>query len=138
MIWKNFMLRRITKLSHYLGSSWIIRKLLNFTKSANNDYTSGFSNIGYFYLKGYGTDKDYERAFLWYTRAIDRGANNVFHIIGSMYSYGGYGVKRNYKEALAWFTKGTDRDNSDTEFGIGELYRYRTDKKQDYQKSLFW
>jgi TPR repeat protein len=57
------------------------KAFMNFTKSANNGYTSGFSNSGYLYLKGYGTDKDYEQAFLWYTRAIDRGANNVFILL---------------------------------------------------------
>lgn len=111
----------------------------SFTRSANNDYPSSCSNLGYLYIKGYGTEKDYSRGLVWFMRAIDRGGS-LYHIIGSIYLYGGNHVTQDSEKALDWFTKGlTSEDfSADSQFGMGELYSCSNYEERDNEKAFLW
>ena len=61
--------------------------------------------LGWYYLEGQGTAKDYEKALSWFNKSVENGSTNPFFYLGHMYEKG-FGVGKDLDQAKEWYTKG--------------------------------
>lgn len=111
-------------------------KIPNFISSSKEQGVSLFSlqqkaesgdvkaqlQLGYTYL--YGSDKiekDYQKAFHYYSLAAKQEDKIGLNNLGSMY-YNGIGVKRDTKIAALLFAKATEKGNTDAAANLGIMY----------------
>lgn len=66
--------------------------------------------LGYSYIMGEGTPKDYKQAMHWLYKAQEQGDAYSCGAIGWMYE-SGFGVEENLTKALEWFKKGAARND---------------------------
>tara|TARA_B110000908_G_scaffold97774_1_gene115444 strand:- start:3941 stop:8929 length:4989 start_codon:yes stop_codon:yes gene_type:complete len=75
-------------------------------------------NLGNMYLDGRGTNRDYEKAMLWYRRSASQGYPNAIHNIGYLYE-SGFGVKKDLIEARKWYEKAAYLGLSNSQYILG-------------------
>lgn len=78
-----------------------------FQKAADQGYALAYSAIGDLYAKGYGVDKNADKAVEYYKKAADAGDAAACLRLGRMYEQG-KGVKADREEAAEWYRKGAD------------------------------
>src|SRR5699024_3584817 len=61
-------------------------------------------NMGVIYDRGYGVERNYDKARIWYEKAAAQGDAEAAHNLGVMY-HEGHGVPVNDKRAVYWFRK---------------------------------
>lgn len=69
---------------------------------AEKGYPLAECQIGYFYLEGFGVQKDLEKAFYWTGRAANHGDRDGQYNLGLFYE-DGIGVERDLKKAKIWY-----------------------------------
>ena len=78
-----------------------------FQKAADQGYALAYSAIGDLYAKGYGVDKNQDKAVEYYKKAAEAGDAAACLRLGRMYEQG-EGVKADREEAATWYKKGAD------------------------------
>jgi len=58
-------------------------------------------NLGWFYYKGEGVERDFKEAMKWYRKAAEQGDTKTQFNLGAMY-YKGQGVEQDNVAAYAW------------------------------------
>lgn len=65
---------------------------------------------------------DYEKAFEWYTKAVEAGYESVsYHCIGWMYRMGN-GTRKNVSKAKLYFEKAVEKENTFAMVQLGQMY----------------
>lgn len=73
-----------------------------FVKAAEMGNSPSQVQMGVFYLKGYGVDKDYSLAKEWFEKAVEQKNDWAFHYLGNIYEQG-LGVKQNLELASSYY-----------------------------------
>ena len=76
--------------------------------------------LGWYYLEGRGTAKDYEKALSWFNKSVENGSSAPFPYLGHMYEKG-YGVKQDFVQAKKWYVKGAAAGNKDCKDALERL-----------------
>ena len=76
--------------------------------------------LGWYYLEGRGTAKDYEKALSWFNKSVENGSSAPFPYLGHMYEKG-YGVKQDFVQAKKWYEKGAAAGNKDCKDALERL-----------------
>jgi TPR repeat protein len=63
--------------------------------------------LGFMYESGWGVDRDYGQAFMWYERAARQGHAKSQYNLGMLF-HNGLGVKRNEAKAFFWIQNAAD------------------------------
>ena len=63
------------------------------------------------YYFGEGVEKDYTKAFEWFSKAAEQGDADAQFSLGVMYSEG-QGVGQNYEKAFEWYSKAAVQRNA--------------------------
>lgn len=71
-------------------------------KSANQGCEHGQYNLGHCYLNGFGTVKDFVKAFLWYRKAAEQGDEFAQSALADLYA-SGEGTPKDEVEAYAFY-----------------------------------
>ena len=90
--------------------------------------------IGYMYLRGWGTEKNYKKAFRHLEKSTSLG--NVFSNVdlGKMYQEG-FGTKQNYFKAFYLYRLAADKGISAANYRLGIMYEKGLGVKQNTQKA---
>src|SRR2546421_295550 len=107
---------------------------LNFAKKGDSRAQCGLGNC---YYDGEGTDKNYKKAFEWYSKSANSGCAEGQHGLGNCYYYG-KGTKQNYKKAFEWYSKSANSGYAAGQCGLGNCYNYGKGTKLDYKKAFEW
>jgi TonB family protein len=86
-------------------------------------------------MNGFGVEKDYGRALLWFQRAADQGNPDGENSIGFLYEKG-WGVEQDYAEAAKWYRKAADQGNSRGIGNLGWLYLEGNGVQRDYPEAM--
>lgn len=78
-------------------------------------------NMGLFYLRGTGVDKEPAKAAELFRRAADQGTGLAMYYLAHQYS-SGQGLKRSKKRAAEWYQKAVDSGIARAAFWLGSLY----------------
>ncbi len=106
-------------------------------KMADSGSLRAMLQVGLGYEKGNPPfSQDYDKAFYWFTRAMDKGGNLGFHYLGHMYLYG-HGVKQDYTKARELMEKAAAfEDWGGAHHHLGELYYYGLGVKRNYNEAF--
>ncbi len=77
--------------------------------------------VGRRYMEGHGTDKNIEKAALWYGRAADKGFAPAQYIVGN-FDEKGVISERNIKSAVKWYKKAARNGNIIAMHNLAVLY----------------
>ena len=69
---------------------------------AEKGYPLAECQVGYFYYRGLGTDKDLEKALYWTTRAAEHGDRDAQYNLATLYE-AGEGTEKNMETAGHWY-----------------------------------
>ena len=69
---------------------------------AEKGYPLAECQVGYFYYRGLGTDKDLEKALYWTTRAAEHGDRDAQYNLATLYETG-EGTEKNMETAGHWY-----------------------------------
>lgn len=105
-------------------------------KAEKGDIKSQYA-IGEMYEKGRGTDRDFKKAFDWYSKASNKGYKKAEYKLGMAY-LNGKGVRKNHSKAYEWLKKSADKGYVRAQYHLATLYENGQGTKQDLSKSLSW
>ena len=105
-------------------------------KLADDGFKSGFNGLGEMYMK----EKDYERAYQMFSKAIEKKNNTAVGSLGEMYYYGYY-VEKNYEKAFSLLKQSaadTDCPNANAMRLLAACYRYGLGVEKDQIQEKQW
>ncbi|KAM5440496.1 ERAD-associated protein [Microsporum canis] len=79
------------------------------------------AHIGLMFLRGEGTERNYQKAKLWFTRGRANGDSMCHHYLGLMYLHG-YGVEQDVMMAASYFKAAAEQDNYYAKTRLGALF----------------
>ncbi len=97
--------------------------------ATNNDPTSQYF-MGIIYENGYGIDKSYENAALWYEKAADQGDEDAQANLAELYQ-NGKGVKQDMNKAILLYLKAISKNSK---YAISQLSTLIKDNSQNGQE----
>lgn len=90
------------------------------------------------YIKGYGVQKDANKAFQLWKDLAAKGNISALTQIGRCYEEG-IGIEKNEKKAFEFYTKAAEQDDAEGQFYLGNCYVYRIGlNKMNHRKALEW
>lgn len=90
--------------------------------------------IGKMYALGYGTDRDYAKAFIWFEKSAAAGNKFAQYSLGSLYFYGN-GTPQNYGKAFEYFKLSADQDNAYACYETAKMLRDGIGVKMDSEQA---
>ena len=102
---------------------------------ANMGDINAIYRLAEMYYYGTDIDKDYEKAYIWYSKAGEQGFAPAQHSLGLMYEKG-YGVAKDFAQAIKWYSKAAEQDYELSLFKLGQMYKVGQGVKIDYRKAL--
>lgn len=93
----------------------------HFEKAAEKNHVKSLYFLGYYYLNGFGTTKNVEKAIQLLEVAADGGSHEALMELGELY-FDGHSIKQNYDKALNYYLKAIDHNDKEALFKVGLLY----------------
>ena len=81
----------------------------------------------------HGAKKSYEDAFIWYTKAAEKGDAEAQCGLGDYYNYG-IAVAQSDEEATKWYTRAAEKDHIGAQFRLGHIHEVA----QEYEEAVKW
>jgi eukaryotic-like serine/threonine-protein kinase len=104
--------------------------------AAGGDRDAQFA-IGWFYDRGFGVERDEEKAASWYRKAAEQGHRSAQLNLATMYEYGS-GVAQSDEEAFSWYRKAGDQDDAEAQNRIGVYYAQGQGTPKDDTAAVLW
>ncbi len=86
-------------------------------EAADLGYHDAVLAMGWFFLNGFGVDKDVDAAESWYRKSARQGDPRAMFSLGQM-AYG----QGEYRRARDWFGRAIDRGHHRSRYWLGKLY----------------
>lgn len=96
-----------------------------------------YTNLGYMYEKGRGTNIDYKEALKWYKKAVECNYAVAYNNMAHMYQRG-LGVEKDYGKAIEYLQKAADLKDNVAQFNLALAYQKGQGVEKDYKKALYW
>ena len=94
--------------------------------------------LGYAYYFGTnGCEKDYTKAFKWYSAAARQGHAKAQFGLGGCYSLG-RGVDKDYEQQVYWYKKAAEQGLAEAQTALGECYMYGDGVPLDKKEAEKW
>lgn len=91
-------------------------------KNANEGEMYAMFNLAVCYHNGWGGfDKDYKKAFEWFTKSAELGHPDSIYDIGNMY-YRQRGLQKDFEKAFEFFEKAANMNFIEGYNGLGQMY----------------
>ena len=94
--------------------------------------------LGYaYYFGANGCEKDYAKAFKWYSAAAKQGHAKAQFGLGGCYSLG-RGVDKDYEQQVYWYKKAAEHGLAEAQTALGECYMYGDGVPLDKKEAEKW
>ena len=100
---------------------------------AKNNNDEAYVMVAESYYQGWGTPKDYKKAFYYFEKMAIKDYPMAQSRLGRMYGYG-KGVKKDLTKAIYWTTKAAENELPYDQFILGKHYKH----KKEYKKAFVW
>lgn len=94
-------------------------------------------NMGVIYDRGYGVERDYDKALSWYEKAAAQGDAEAAHNLGVMY-HAGHGVPVNNQRAVYWFKKAAKLGEPAAQNNLAVMYAEGMGVEKDLAQAVAW
>lgn len=99
---------------------------------------SAQSDLGYFYERGLGVERNILSAKYWYEKAAEQGLAEAEYCLGWLYEKGLIDKKKDYTKAMDWYEKAAGHEFASAQNKMGSLYENGLGVIKDLEKALFW
>lgn len=121
-----------------LSSSTAAQSYLQWMKEAEKGNHEKQYLVGFAFLQGAGgAEKNYKKAFEWFSKAAKNGNSEACVSLGDMYNYG-FSVRENDIRAGRWYLKASDMGNTEGMERMGDMYRFGSGVKKNYPEAVKW
>ena len=96
-----------------------------------------YTNLGYMYEKGRGTNIDYKEALKWYEKAAEYNSAYAYNNMAHMYQKG-ISVEKDYGKAIEYLQKAADLKDNVAQFNLALAYQKGQGVEKDYKKVIYW
>lgn len=118
------------------GQDGVLAGCIRVVRNAPTD-ADGLDKTGVEYLYGGNLDRDYARALLWLTAAIDAGSVSAVNTLGYMYA-NGYGVAQDNEKALSCFRTAAEKSDSNACFNVAYCLDNGIGTEPDKKAAVTW
>lgn len=92
-------------------------------------------NLGFFYQMGFGVQKNYKKAFEYYSKAADQNHSYAQNNLGYLYQCG-HGVSTDYFQAYEYYKLAAAQNNAASDHNLGYLYEFGLGVQKDPKKAI--
>ena len=85
-------------------------------------------------MRGEYVEKDYQKAFEYYTKSAEKGNALAQQRLGDMYKSGRYYVRQDNKKAYMWYTRSAENGNVNAQKELADMYK----NDQNYKQAYMW
>ena len=93
--------------------------------------------IGCMYKDGLGCNKDYEKAFKYFSMSATNNNSYAEYALGKMYLLG-EGIEQNPEQAMGWLQKSAEQDNEWAKYALGKIYLLGEGIEQNPKLAIQW
>jgi len=104
-------------------------------KSAEQGNAEAQAQVGYWYYKGKGVDKNNQKSFEWSKKSAEQGNAKGQVQLGNCY-HNGIGVEKNYKKAIELYRKSAEQGNATAQNDLGLCYALGQGVEKNYKKAI--
>lgn len=122
---------------YYNNQKQFKKALFWYRKSAKQDFPIAQYNLGVYYEKGLGEEKNEKEAFLWYRRSAEQGLAVAQFNLGVCYD-NGIGTEKNEKEAFVCYKKSSVQGFAEAQYNIGVCYEKGIGIEPNAKEAFFW
>lgn len=131
----------ITLAQLYLGEDTDIEKDLDksfqlLLSAANKGNAMAQSNLGVYYIRGYGTDINYKEAYKWFLKAAKQKNRKAQYNIAEQYEEGNPDLEVNKRKAFYWYKKASKQGLKEAQYKLAYFYIDGDIVKQDHEKAF--
>lgn len=107
--------------------------------AAEGGYSVGMSNYGRCLYYGIGTEKKFEEAFKWLTKAAEADETNdgAQYMLGILY-FNGDGVDKDLVRSAQWYRKAAENGNEAAQYELALCYIYGEGVEADMEEATYW
>ncbi|MCC6977106.1 MAG: SEL1-like repeat protein [Candidatus Melainabacteria bacterium] len=107
--------------------------------SAEGSFSLGMSNYGRCLYYGIGSDKKFEEAFKWLTKAAEADDTNdgAQYMLGILY-FNGDGVDKDLVRAAQWYRKAAENGNEAAQYELALCYVYGEGVEPSTEEAIYW
>ena len=109
-----------------------------YLKAAQQEWPDAQYRLGYMYEKGFGTEKDVQRAVKYYRSAASHDYPDAENVLGTLYATGDDGVPKDNDEAVVWFKKAAAQGSAKAQKNLGDMYFFGRGQDRDYKQAMSW
>ena len=93
-----------------------------FLESATQGYAPAQTNVGAFYVNGWGVEQSYHNAIKWYEEAADQNEPSAMCNLGDLYREGLGGLSRSFYSAVQWYERAAELEHAPGQWALGMRY----------------
>jgi serine/threonine-protein kinase len=97
----------------------------------------GQFGLAWLYDKGFGVERNEEKAATWYQKAAEKGHLLAQLNVGDLYE-AGVGVPQSYEQALKWYKRAAEQGNAEAQYFVGFYYDKGQGTQQDDTAAVLW
>ncbi|CAG8463419.1 9172_t:CDS:2, partial [Acaulospora morrowiae] len=109
----------------------------SFLTASKMDYPVAQDFLADCYSFGYGTPKNEELCFMWYTKAFEGGSINAEYSIGACYK-SGFGINRDTKKTIQHYKNASKKGNVVAMYYLGWCYEKGVGMKKNFKMAISW
>jgi TPR repeat protein/tRNA A-37 threonylcarbamoyl transferase component Bud32 len=94
--------------------------------------------LAYLYDTGSGTDRDEEKAAVWYQKAAEQGHALAQANLGDLYDTGRGGLPEDPEAAFRWYRRAADQGNAAAQNSVGFAYAKGRGTERDDFAAVMW
>lgn len=104
--------------------------------AAKKGHPTAQSNLGVYYIRGYGTDVNYKEAYKWYLKAAKQGNRKAQYNLAEQYEDGNPDLDANKRKAVYWYKKASRQKLKEAQYKMAYFYIEGEVVKQDREKAF--
>lgn len=105
--------------------------------AARKGYAPAQNDIGVFYVRGYGTDKDRNEAYKWYFKSAKQGHSKGQYNLAGFYETGEEFLDKDLTKAEYWYKKSSEQELKEAQYGLANLYLINDSTFKDKENMVF-
>lgn len=110
-------------------------KLKENIDAAKRNDPKAFTNLGYMYERGKGTEINYQKALFWYKKGAEKNYAPAINNLAHMYQKG-YGVEKDHIKAVNYLRQAAKLKDSVAWFNLGIAYQKGKGVEKDLKEAL--
>lgn len=116
--------------AEYLAEDWLLKA------AQEKGYPEAMRSLGTFYQHKMN-DSGYQKALVWYGKAVKAGSVDAMVDLGLMYEFG-WGVRQDKAAALGWYRSAAQAGSPRGMLAMGKSYQRGVGVPRDYRKAMVW